>query len=89
MDRFTTASGDNSHSNTPSNGRFAAQAATAEDLLQEQTVGLVNLNDFRKRRAEALEQKEREASTAGSGTTTPRDGTVLLLPSPHSKRSGR
>lgn len=79
MDRFTAASGDSSRSDTPSNGRFAAQATTAEDLLQEQTVGLVNLSDFRKRRAEALEQKEREASTVGSGTTTPREGYGLDL----------
>ncbi len=40
---------------------FVAQSSTAEDLLKSQTVGLVHLSDFRKRRAEALEQKEREA----------------------------
>lgn len=74
MDRFTTGSSDRSRSGTPANSRFTAQAATAEDLLKEQTVGLVNLNDFRKRRAEALERKEREVSNIGSGTTTPREG---------------
>ena len=42
--------------------RFTTQASTAADLLATQTVGLVHLSDFRKRRAEALEQKEREAS---------------------------
>ncbi|CAF9916970.1 MAG: hypothetical protein HETSPECPRED_003061 [Heterodermia speciosa] len=42
----------------PGQSRFTAQAATAEDLLQSQTVGLVRLDDFRKRRADALEQKE-------------------------------
>ena len=41
--------------------RFTQQASTAEDLLKSQTVGLVQLSDFRKRRAEVLEQKEREA----------------------------
>ena len=41
--------------------RFTHQNITAEDLLKSQTVGLVQLSDFRKRRAEVLEQKEREA----------------------------
>lgn len=49
------------------NPRFTAQASTAEDLLKSQTVGLVHLSDFRKRRAEALEQKEREAQAATYG----------------------
>lgn len=40
---------------------FMNQTVSAEDLLKSQTVGLVNLSDFRKRRAEVLEQKEREA----------------------------
>lgn len=47
--------------------RFASQASTAEDLLKSHTVGLVHLSDFRKRRAEALEQKEREASDKHGG----------------------
>jgi hypothetical protein len=55
--------------------RFTAQASTAEDLLKSQTVGLVHLSDFRKRRAEALEQKEREAQDRSlgrfSGSATP------------------
>jgi protein FAM50 len=74
MDKFTTASNDGSRSGTPVNSRFTSQASTAEDLLREQTVGLVNLNDFRKRRAEALELKERQGSAVKSGTTTPHDG---------------
>lgn len=49
---------------------FTNQSASAEDLLKSQTVGLVNLADFRKRRADVLEQKEREARE-GSGTRTP------------------
>jgi protein FAM50 len=69
-----------SGSSTP-NSRFTSQSKTAEDLLSTQTVGLVALSDFRKRRAEALEQKERDAQDAllgsgaggrsASGTVTP------------------
>jgi protein FAM50 len=65
-----------SGASTP-NPRFKSQTKTAEDILSHQTVGLVNLSDFRKRRAEALEQKERDAqesllgSRAGSGAATP------------------
>lgn len=68
---------------TESIPRFSSQAPTAEDLLKSQTVGLVHLPEYRKRRAEALEQKEREASnkhggfgrftlaSSGSGAATP------------------
>ncbi|KAF4635660.1 hypothetical protein G7Y89_g2422 [Cudoniella acicularis] len=68
-----------SGASTP-NPRFTSSAKTAEDLLSTQTVGLVNLSDFRKRRAEALEQKERDAhdvfANAGGarGSATPTDG---------------
>ncbi|KAF2764986.1 hypothetical protein EJ03DRAFT_221978 [Teratosphaeria nubilosa] len=48
-----------SGSSTPNNQRFQSQGHTAEDLLKEQTYGLVTLGDFRKRRAEAVEQSER------------------------------
>jgi len=48
-----------------SESRFASSTHTAEDLLKEQTVGLVHYSDFRKRRAEALEQ------SGGSGASTP------------------
>jgi protein FAM50 len=56
--------------------RFISQGSTAEDLLKTQTVGLVNLADYKKRRAEALEQKDREASEgfSRSGTATPNEG---------------
>ncbi|KAI9839025.1 MAG: hypothetical protein M1838_004472, partial [Thelocarpon superellum] len=54
-----------SRTSTPS--RFTAQSSTAEDLLKSQTVGLVHLSDFRKRRAEALEQKQREAQNRSLG----------------------
>lgn len=63
--------------------RFTSQNATAEDLLKTQTVGLVNLSEYRKRRAEALEEKERESlerssgkATPASGASTPADGYV-------------
>lgn len=74
MDKFAPGSNEGSRSGTPANSRFTSQAATTEDLLKEQTVGLVNLNDFRKRRAEALERKERAGSNITSGATTPLDG---------------
>ncbi|KKK12414.1 hypothetical protein ARAM_002330 [Aspergillus rambellii] len=54
-----------SHSSTPRS--FTSQTASAEDLLKSQTVGLVHLSDFRKRRAEVLEQKEREAHDKSLG----------------------
>lgn len=59
---------------TVHNTRFAPQSTTAEDLLRSQTVGLVHLSDFRKRRAEALEQKEREAQDRSLGRFAPSGG---------------
>ena len=53
--------GDNNPSSNNDPNRFTHQNSTAEDLLKSQTVGLVQLSDFRKRRAEVLERKEREA----------------------------
>lgn len=58
----------------PAQSRFTAQVATAEDLLKSQTVGLVRLDDFRKRRADALEQKELGRFTnarSDAGAATP------------------
>ena len=63
---------------------FTNQSVSAEDLLKSQTVGLVNLSDFRKRRVEVLEQKEREAhdkslgrfATSNSGSATPSGDTT-------------
>ena len=71
MDRFTDSGSD-------SQPAFKPQNATAEDLLKSQTIGLVNLSDFRKRRAEAVEQKEREAhhdplNSGHSGASSPSD----------------
>ncbi|KAE8162237.1 XAP5, circadian clock regulator-domain-containing protein [Aspergillus tamarii] len=71
-----------SHSSTPRS--FTSQTASAEELLKSQTVGLVHLSDFRKRRAEVLEQKEREAhdkslgrfASGNSRSATPSGGDV-------------
>lgn len=71
-------------SNAPPSSRFTSHGSTAQDLLASQTVGLVNLSDFRKRRADALEQNQREAGSFGrftpghsagpsSGTATPQN----------------
>lgn len=59
---------EDSRTSTPRS--FTGQSASAEDLLKSQTVGLVNLSDFRKRRAEAVEQKEREAHDKSLGRVT-------------------
>ncbi|KAF2833302.1 hypothetical protein CC86DRAFT_338524 [Ophiobolus disseminans] len=72
MDKFAPDSSDRPHGEASANTRFQSQAATAEDLLKAQTVGLVNLNDYRKRRAEALDLKERGGSPGiNSGASTP------------------
>ncbi|KAF2842203.1 XAP5-domain-containing protein [Patellaria atrata CBS 101060] len=78
-----------SRSSTPTtaaNSRFTSQQATAEDVLKSQTVGLVNLSEFRKRRAEAIEQKATEAFSThnDSGSSTPRDG--ASTPQPKKKK---
>ena len=52
--------------------RFTPQNQTTTQRVSTQTVGLVALSDYRKRRAEVLEQQEREAREAAfSGTSTP------------------
>ncbi|PKS05981.1 hypothetical protein jhhlp_007814 [Lomentospora prolificans] len=52
--------------------RFVTQNKTTQERLSTNTVGLVNLSDFRKRRAEVLEQQEREArETLLSAVSTP------------------
>lgn len=64
-----------SGSSTPHNSaRFTTQSQSAEDILKEQTYGLVHLSDFRKRRAEAIEQTERvsqDGTPIASGAATP------------------
>jgi len=49
-------SASHSGASTP-NARFVSQNTIAEDLLKSQTVGLVHLDDFRKRRAEAIDSE--------------------------------
>ena len=49
--------------------RFVSQATTTEDLLKSQTVGLVHLSEFRKRRADALEQNQKQAQDATPDTS--------------------
>ena len=49
-----------------------SQSTTTEDLLKNQTIGLVNLSEFRKRRADALEAKELEAQGKAYGRFRPR-----------------
>jgi protein FAM50 len=55
--------------------RFTPQNQTTHERLSTNTVGLVALSDFRKRRAEVLEQQEREAREAAlaarTSTSTP------------------
>ncbi|KAI0376079.1 XAP5-domain-containing protein [Hypomontagnella monticulosa] len=54
--------------------RFTSQNKTTQERLSTNTVGLVALSDFRKRRAQVLEQQEREAREAivtGSPLDTP------------------
>ena len=59
------AKSNNSGPATPDNSRFTSSVNTIEDRLQADTVGLVQLSDFRKRRAEAL-----EAAQDGSGSVS-------------------
>ncbi|KAH0613393.1 uncharacterized protein H6S33_009773 [Morchella sextelata] len=47
---------------TTPNSRFTPNTETLEDALKTQTVGLVHLSDFKKRRVELAEQREREAA---------------------------
>lgn len=65
-------------SDQPSNpSRFTSQTVqnkTTNERLSSNTVGLVKLSDFRKRRAEVLEQQERESREASSSAL--RSGTV-------------
>ena len=74
---MSTGSGPPSGTDSPRS--FTSQNATAEDLLNSKTVGLVNLADYRKRRADIAEQREKDAheqrygrlNSGVSGTATP------------------
>ncbi|KAI1075782.1 XAP5, circadian clock regulator-domain-containing protein [Whalleya microplaca] len=54
-----------------SDSRFTSQNKTTQQRLSSHTVGLVALSDFRKRRAEVLEQQEREVREAAVSGLTP------------------
>lgn len=54
-----------------SGSRFTSQNKTTQERLSTHTVGLVALSDFRKRRAEVLEQQGREQDALATGTPTP------------------
>lgn len=61
--------------------RFAPQNKTTQQRISTNTVGLVALSDFRKRRAEAVEQHEREAREAAfTGTTSTPDRSQTATP---------
>lgn len=73
----------------PPPSRFAPQNKTTHERLSTNTVGLVALSDFRKRRAEVLEQQEREAreaAFAGAGISTP-DRSLTATPNNGSDNS--
>ncbi|KAI0508714.1 XAP5-domain-containing protein [Xylaria bambusicola] len=71
-----------------SDSRFTSQNKTTQQRISNNTVGLVALSDFRKRRAEVLEQQEREAREAalsGSPISTPTpDRSLTSTPDPAS-----
>lgn len=64
-----------SGASTPSNSRFISNTETLEDALKTQTVGLVHLSEFKKRRVELAEQREREAAEKLQAAHTSRAGT--------------
>ncbi|KAI1172649.1 XAP5-domain-containing protein [Nemania sp. FL0916] len=66
-----------------SESRFTSQNKTTQQRISNNTVGLVALSDFRKRRAEVLEQQEREAreaAIAGSPATSTPDRSLTNTP---------
>lgn len=67
--------------------RFTTQNQTTSERLSSNTVGLVALSDFRKRRAEVLDQQDREREAALSGASTP-DRSHSATPDPGSDSAG-
>jgi protein FAM50 len=61
-------------SRTATPNRFANHTDTLEDALKYQTVGLVHLADFKKRRTELAEQRDREAAEKFQSAGAPRGG---------------
>ncbi|KAI1006944.1 hypothetical protein K3495_g1271 [Podosphaera aphanis] len=72
MSKSISAIAPNASSHAP---RFTSQSETAEDLLSKQTEGLVALSDFRKRRAQVIEAKERDAQELLLSSCNGRNGT--------------
>lgn len=64
----TPSSNSPSRTSTP-NPRFTSRNVDDEDLLKEQTVGLVHLSDFKKKRLGI--EESRDATPATSGADTP------------------
>lgn len=64
--------------------RFTASNKTTTERISNSTVGLVHLSDFRKRRAEVLDQQDREREAALSGASTP-DRSLSATPDPGSE----
>ncbi|EFQ33919.1 hypothetical protein CGRA01v4_12399 [Colletotrichum graminicola] len=65
------------------NSRFTPSNKTVTERISDSTVGLVALSDFRKRRAEVLDQQDREREAALSGASTP-DRSVSMTSEPAS-----
>ncbi|KAH8150637.1 uncharacterized protein LAJ45_05333 [Morchella importuna] len=73
------------------NSRFTPNTETLEDALKTQTVGLVHLSDFKKRRVELAEQREREAAEklqAYRGTSS-REGSETPGAAPAARKKKR
>lgn len=69
------------------NSRFTPSNKTVTERISDSTVGLVALSDFRKRRAEVLDQQDREREAALSGASTS-DRSISATPDPASDSAG-
>ncbi|KAI5817206.1 XAP5, circadian clock regulator-domain-containing protein [Pyronema omphalodes] len=74
MSADTTPNVSNSPSRTSTPNRFTNHTDTLEDALKNHTVGLVHLADFKKRRTELAEQRDREAAEKFQSVGTSRGG---------------
>jgi protein FAM50 len=70
----STPNPSNAPSRTTTPARFTNHTDTLEDALKNQTVGLVHLADFKKRRTELAEQRDREAAEKFQSAGTSRGG---------------